>query len=509
MATIAATAPLPGRRWQVGTDQLCYLIIALLAIALRWPYFGHPAPDYDEQIYQLIGERMLHGALPYVDIWDRKPIGLFLIYAFSNLVGGPGPLPYQLLACAAAAGGAILLFRLAKRFTDSRGALVAAAIYLLFLSSYEVRVGQSEIFYIPLLTGMAMLTARLFDEVDDRTMRRLSLAVMLLGGVALQIKYTAFPQCLLFGALVLARQFQLGVRPPVLGLRLLAYCALGLLPTAIAAGFYQFEGHLDAFVYANFISIFARGPLTGALKSRFVFNVVDMAVPLAVAAGAGVWSYGRQPGRQGAAYLVVAAWTGSALLGCLMMGNIYPHYFAPVLPGLITLAAPALGRTRSGPVLSCFCLVTGIIFANPVNQAEIARYDWAGYEQTVVATARFVGPNRSNCAYVFDGPTSIYRDTHSCIPTIYAYPDHLSNAMEANAIGVDAQAEVAQILASRPAVIITASVPIVPRYNIRTATLVNRAIARDYVRIGAYGYHPRTLYVNVRRDLVKPASTRS
>jgi len=69
----------------------------LIAIALRWSYFGHPAADYDEQIYQLIGEKMLQGALPYVDIWDRKPVGLFLLYAGMRALGGDGVLAYQLV----------------------------------------------------------------------------------------------------------------------------------------------------------------------------------------------------------------------------------------------------------------------------------------------------------------------------------------------------------------------------------------------------------------------------
>src|ERR1044072_6180521 len=68
------------------------------AFLLRSALFGDPFAGYDEQFYLLTGSRMLHGAIPYVDIWDRKPIGPFLTHAFAASFGGNGVLAYQLLA---------------------------------------------------------------------------------------------------------------------------------------------------------------------------------------------------------------------------------------------------------------------------------------------------------------------------------------------------------------------------------------------------------------------------
>src|SRR5438105_7787477 len=53
------------------------MVIATLVI--RAVALGQPEVDVDEQYYLLVGSRMFHGVIPYVDIWDRKPIGLFLI----------------------------------------------------------------------------------------------------------------------------------------------------------------------------------------------------------------------------------------------------------------------------------------------------------------------------------------------------------------------------------------------------------------------------------------------
>ena len=53
-----------GRWWPV-------VVIVLVTIATRAPYYGDPAPSFDEQLYNLIGRHMLSGSLPYVDLWDR------------------------------------------------------------------------------------------------------------------------------------------------------------------------------------------------------------------------------------------------------------------------------------------------------------------------------------------------------------------------------------------------------------------------------------------------------
>ena len=65
-----------------------------MVIAARAQTFGNPVIGFDEQFYLLVGDRMIHGAIPFVDIFDRKPIGLFLIYGAIRLLGGEGTLQY-------------------------------------------------------------------------------------------------------------------------------------------------------------------------------------------------------------------------------------------------------------------------------------------------------------------------------------------------------------------------------------------------------------------------------
>ncbi len=56
-----------------GTMLRAFFGFLAVALLIRGPTFGYPLLHIDEQFYLLVGDRMLHGALPYVDIWDRKP----------------------------------------------------------------------------------------------------------------------------------------------------------------------------------------------------------------------------------------------------------------------------------------------------------------------------------------------------------------------------------------------------------------------------------------------------
>jgi hypothetical protein len=137
-------------------------LLLAVAVALRAADFGNPVIHVDEQYYLLVGERLLHGALPYVDIWDRKPIGLFLLYAGAAALPGGDILGYQFLACLSAVSTAGLVFASALRVGATRtGAIAAAVAYLVWLPLLGGRGGQAPVFYNLPITVAAWLTLRL------------------------------------------------------------------------------------------------------------------------------------------------------------------------------------------------------------------------------------------------------------------------------------------------------------------------------------------------------------
>ncbi|MET0589448.1 MAG: glycosyltransferase family 39 protein [Novosphingobium sp.] len=207
------------------------VVIVLLAAAFltRMAWFNDPVADYDEQLYSLIGERMLHGSLPFVDLWDRKPFGLFTIFALAHLISGPDPIAYQVTATLFAFAGAWLVYSLAMPLTDRLTACGAGVIYLCMMTRFGSHSAQSEIFLMPFMLGMVALMRGCNEQNIDR---RLTIA-MLLGGIALQIKYTVLPQCIFAGIYAIYLNVKLGVPTSQVLIRSTRYALMGLLPTML------------------------------------------------------------------------------------------------------------------------------------------------------------------------------------------------------------------------------------------------------------------------------------
>ena len=55
------------------------LMLAFGVFAVRLPFLGYNVLSADESVYLMIGAGMREGHIPYVDIIDRKPIGIFLL----------------------------------------------------------------------------------------------------------------------------------------------------------------------------------------------------------------------------------------------------------------------------------------------------------------------------------------------------------------------------------------------------------------------------------------------
>ncbi|RZM30870.1 MAG: hypothetical protein EOP67_35995, partial [Sphingomonas sp.] len=176
-------------------------MLLLVAFALRSPFFGNPVIHSDEQFYLLVGDRLLHGAWPYVDIFDRKPVGLFLIFAAIRSVGGDGVLMYQLAATLVATATAFLVARIVSRLAaDDAGPVTsvgAALIYLVWIIVFDGAGGQSAVWGNGLMASAALLVLD-----TTRGHRHISLrgaGAMLLIGLAMQIKYTAMFEGIFFG----------------------------------------------------------------------------------------------------------------------------------------------------------------------------------------------------------------------------------------------------------------------------------------------------------------------
>jgi hypothetical protein len=484
-----------GRGATVGRGILAPLLVfVLVALATRAPWFGDPVADFDEQIYSLIGWRMTHGDLPFVEIWDRKPFGLFAVFALAHGLFGPEPLAFQIFGCLAAIGGAMLVYLLAKPLVDRISAIVAGALYLMLMAAYGSYSGQSEIFHVPLMLAMLWLVR---DPQSAGAAKRATLA-MLLGGLALQIKYTVLPQCLFFGAFALYGEWRAGAALARLSQRAALFALLGVLPTALVALLYYSTGHFDAFWFANFVSFFDRTPAPGG---RLNPDLLSATVPLALMIALGLYGAFRlSPPRDWRIYGLYVGWGLATLATVLLPATVYIYYFGAMVPSAVLIALPFVDRKTPAKLFPAALLLLGAGYDLDYARRYAHSYNERRTEARLsAAIGPYVGPSR-NCLYVFDGPAALYRTTGTCLPTRFAYPDHLNNALEARSLEVDQPTEISRILAERPGVIVTADRPMTVQRK-DNLELIRKATATGYRPLITASLHNREVTAWVRSDL--------
>ena len=448
-------------------DRRRWLVMLLVAVAARAATFGNPIVHVDEDFYFAAAQAMWRGAVPYVDVWDRKPIGLFLVYlAPAGLPFAWGVLAYQGIALACVVATAGLVARLAALAGWARGATLAGVAYILWLNVAGGQGGQSPIFY----NALMVLAAWLIVTNDARVWWRDAAAMLLVGG-ALQIKYSAVFEGVYFGLSIMLRDRRAGEGWGTVLARATGLAAVALLPTALAIGAYAATGRLSEFYFANFLSISFRGADPPRERWGNLGKLVLFLSPLVALA---IDSRKQErPGNDARRFAF--HWFVVALTGILVFGGWYDHYALPAMvPGAICAAGFLGARPRGGLwVLGLVALIGQVtVIANRMGRGGPAEF-------AALSAAVGRGPG---CLWVYSGTAKLYAATERCRLTRYMFPSHLYRTREAGAVGVGQAAEVARVLAKRPAVIVMRPPSIGERRDIRA--LVERAVTRDYA-VGA------------------------
>lgn len=68
---------------KVAIDNKPWLILIffiIVVLSIRWSTFYQSVIDWDESLYLLVANAWSEGNLPYTEVWDNKPPGIYSLF---------------------------------------------------------------------------------------------------------------------------------------------------------------------------------------------------------------------------------------------------------------------------------------------------------------------------------------------------------------------------------------------------------------------------------------------
>ncbi|QDH13514.2 hypothetical protein E3E12_04105 [Formicincola oecophyllae] len=447
-----------------ATYPTCAMVVGLLLAALlaQVGAYGNPFPFIDQQFYLYGGGQILQGSVPYVDFWDRKPVGLFLFYGLIRLTGSWRFWVLPLVAALSLWVGAWGLTLTAYRLRPSPSAMVAGLLFIEASASSIMKIGgQAENFYLPLVIWAMALPLSSWQRIaiNLKSLFLVGCASMALFGFALQIK----PSCVLEGILLgLALLIMLTKQalPTMSKVKALFFCgavwvALAAAPTMAVAFWYWLHGFGPEWLYANLGNLQYRDPSAQYHHVlHFLENIATATMFYMPVLVYTLWQWPRLK-RQKAQILFILLW-GLVAFGMgvkLRSGYGSTHYLLPAVPALALLAvywAGEGGWRKAIPWLLGAGFLPGLLWAN----FFVSPFSLHGQRDRVFYHySQLILRQQPGCLLGLGGEwmmQDLSAATASCHVTKFTFPDHLLDPQEWRALGVGQQQEVMRSLALRP-----------------------------------------------------------
>jgi len=425
---------------------LLFLGIALL---LRFFSFFPSVINHDESTYIVISDTILAGHAYQVDYIDTKPIGVFLIYALLQLLLGKSILLLRVAAAATLALTAFLLYRAKLSFGSKPAAAFAAGLIYLFLNSIFTYYGVSpntETFF-NLFTALALWVYCSRPPAWAYFFAGLSL------GLGFAIKYVVVFDGLAFGLFLLWQARQGKEQWGAAWSKALLMAVGAALPFLAVIAYYQSIGHLDELWFYTF-TVSSRYPESKGLLEYLTF-FLDFNLRFLPAAFFFYFAlFSRKaplPSRQ-----LGLLWAAMALLGAMLPGKFFGHYFIQFMLPFSFLGGEFFGLSPEGlprrlrwlrqpkagyPILGL------ILLANLFLQYK-DYYLKTDYPRQVAA---FIAPRLSPGDIVYTANDQItYHLLGQAPPLPYVHPSLFWEPQHIQALEIAREAVLQQLMAKRP-----------------------------------------------------------
>ena len=376
---------------------LVWIAICLVYILIRINTVSIPL-DRDEGIFGYAGQVILNNGLPYRDVFDHKPPVAFYLNALALLFVPPTSTGIHTFLHVYNFFTLIVLFLLAKIYTESYSTgLWVAFIYAVFSSSPAIQgfTASTEMFLL-LPLSLSLLFGVL--AVQKRSIL-FSLASGICGALAFFTKQTAGTILVFICLYLIASQVSNIVtkntnKRTVISI-LLSWGVGCLLVPLLLAGYYSYHNVFDEFLYWGFIhsliyskriSLWHTLPRIYSIGMEIVkssFLIIGMGLAVSLLA-----CFRRN--RQG--YFMLGFLLFSFL--ATVPGTVYPHYFAQI--------APAVSLAGGWAVALCLSLIpermlrrtVALLTAATIVAVPIVVHSGYYYKQSRIEFSRsFFGAN--------------------------------------------------------------------------------------------------------------------
>ena len=142
-----------------------WVIVAFLlafSVLTRLPFYFVDAVDWDESTFILMGQSLLDGNLPYIELWDIKPPLAFVAYAVFIATLGKSVVAIRLAGTLCVFVTSWLVYLIGRSIGDRRGGLIAGILFIVAVSL--ISGGQAtmteQVALVPLIGALAWLIGR-------------------------------------------------------------------------------------------------------------------------------------------------------------------------------------------------------------------------------------------------------------------------------------------------------------------------------------------------------------
>jgi hypothetical protein len=323
--------------WDRKASAAVIVLAVVVFVALRIPSATIPL-ERDEGAYALMAQRTLAGDVPYRDVWDHKPPGVYVAYLPAVALFGASPVAIHGTAYLADLISALFLFLLVRRLAGPVAAAFSVFVFSVLATepTWLATAANTEHFMVPFIVASAWF---LYEGVRSARVAFWFIAGALAAS-ACWVKPVATPHFILL-ALIAAHRARLDSSSLRAVPRKAAWFSLGVLSVsgAVVGGLFAL-GAWPSFV-ACVLTYNREYSIALPYSDRF-----QLLVSALTEQAPALWSIGAlalvslADLRKDRRAITIGLWVAliTAGLGVGIGGRFYPHYFLQLGPPMAAAA---------------------------------------------------------------------------------------------------------------------------------------------------------------------------